>query len=628
MTMEGHGLGITCVIFAPDGRVGSVSADGLIRICDSATGFCLHTCHADSEESPAYPYTLAFGPLGELVVGSSTGLIKVYNATLDKLLYSFTPHAAAVSTIAVSEDGIIASGHEDGMVAVRKDKTIYTLLGHLSPVSSLAFLAAGYLVTAAKEGTVITWVAMGDGWKLSRPLEATPGLVLLTPDGTIICEEATGKLGLRDPLTSEMTTSLESHAFGIRNSHAITTVIAADRKLAACSDEDDCDIYVWDLASGICIYELTDHVEEIGSLSFAPGGRLLASGSLDGIVKIWDISMNSPLATSKGNGIPIAIINFTPNANRVVTESAICVMEMWSPKTGARLESQRRSDYSTSAKVGKFSRSGTRFASVCESPPMYNSVHVYDFSDDGRGDLLMSFPSKLPCCSASFSPNETHLALGYFDGRIKISDCVSGTCSATLIGHASQVCGVDFSQDGLQLASGSKDKTARIWDLKTEQSLRTFKGAVTCTQVCFMREPHLLCAGWENGEIRIFDASNGACLLDIQCPGAVNLLFLDPLGSLQTNFGLLCLEPAALDQAGPSNRACSYRLRGLGMSDDRAWILRDGSRILWLPPEYRPAKFFPSVSLEACHIDIHGCRLAVGCRSGHVVIFHDTFMGS
>lgn len=43
----------------------------------------------------------------------------------------------------------------------------------------------------------------------------------------------------------------------------------------------------------------------------------------------------------------------------------------------------------------------------------------------------------------------------------------------TLQGHVKAVLALDFSPNGCQLASGSEDHTARVWDLRSRQSLYT-----------------------------------------------------------------------------------------------------------------------------------------------------------
>ncbi|KFA53540.1 hypothetical protein S40293_10316, partial [Stachybotrys chartarum IBT 40293] len=66
--------------------------------------------------------------------------------------------------------------------------------------------------------------------------------------------------------------------------------------------------------------------------------------------------------------------------------------------------------------------------------------------------------------SVVFSPDGQRLASGSYDKTVKIWDATSGHCIQTLSGHNHWVKSVVFSPDGQRLASGSEDKTVKIWD--------------------------------------------------------------------------------------------------------------------------------------------------------------------
>jgi WD40 repeat protein/tetratricopeptide (TPR) repeat protein len=135
--------------------------------------------------------------------------------------------------------------------------------------------------------------------------------------------------------------------------------------------------------------------------------------------------------------------------------------------------------------------------------------------------------------SVAFSPNGRLLASAREDGTIKLWDVKTRKVQRTLKiktgilglfqkkptqGHHS----IAFSPDGYTLASGSKDKTIRLWDVNNGKLLRTLTGHQLSVQsIAFSPDGYTLASGSKDKTIRLWDVSTGKIRRILQCDRSV-----------------------------------------------------------------------------------------------------------
>jgi len=207
---------------------------------------------------------------------------------------------------------------------------------------------------------------------------------------------------------------------------------------------------------------------------------------------------------------------------------------------------------------------------------------------------------------------------------------VTGKCLQTLEGHGGSVWSVVFSHDSRQLASASADRTVKIWDAETGKCLQALEGHGDWVHsVVFSHDSRQLASASGDRTVKIWDAETGKCLQTLEIGFLASSISFDPTGSyfftdrgtiaLGQSSSVRCIRdsgyaPVIGDNVSVPDDVVGLREHdwgGYGLSSDRAWITWRGQNLLWLPSEYRPAKFV-----------ISGATVGMGYSNGRIKVIY------
>ena len=331
---------VRAVAFSPDGSLLlSGGADKKARLWEVATGKQVMTFGPHSG-----PVTsAAFGFAGKLVVTASPSeAVKVWHAKNGSLLLNLQGLSRSVGRVAISEDGrTLASAHEDGTVKLLSVPSgrLRKTLGHpRNVIRSVSVAPKGEtLAMAGLDTGVVLWdLRRGTPTKLSHKprfkgcslayrkrgrellsLDATGRLTVwdtetlkqlrqfphdvarsrclaVSPDGARLATGSLAAIQILDPRSGKVKTSLPPGTDDFFILQAVAFSPDGSKLAAAVSGTARSSILVWDTDSGQQLLDLEGHENTVRSVSFSPSGDLLASASLDGTVRLWDITDTAP----------------------------------------------------------------------------------------------------------------------------------------------------------------------------------------------------------------------------------------------------------------------------------------------------------------------------------------------
>uniref|UniRef100_A0A4X1SQE0 Apoptotic protease-activating factor 1 n=1 Tax=Sus scrofa TaxID=9823 RepID=A0A4X1SQE0_PIG len=496
--------------FSEDGqRIASCGADKTLQVFKAETGEKLLEIKAHEDEV----LCCAFSADDRFIATCSVDKkVKIWNSVTGELVQSYDEHSEQVNCCHFTNNSnhlLLATGSSDYFLKLwdlNQKECRNTMFGHTNSVSHCRFSPDDKLLASCSaDGTLKLWDVKSANERKSINVKQF----------FLNSEES----------QEDMEVMVKCCSW---SADGASLVVAAKNK-----------VLLWNMDSCLKVADCRGHLSWVHCAMFSPDGSSFLTSSDDETIRLWEtkkVCKNSAIVLKQ----EIDVV-FQENV-MVLAVDNIRRLQVINGKTG-------QIDYLTEAQV----------SCCCLSPHLQylafgsddgaiqvlellnnrlfqsrtrhkNTVRHIQFTNDGKNVISSSDDSAIQVWNwqseetVSLQAHQetvkdfrllknSRLLSWSFDGTVKVWNIITGRIEKDFVCHQDTVLSCDISPDATKFSSTSADKTAKIWSfdlLSPLHELRGHKGCVRCS--AFSVDSTLLATGDDNGEIRIWNVSNGELL--------------------------------------------------------------------------------------------------------------------
>ncbi len=276
--------------------------------------------------------------------------------------------------------------------------------------------------------------------------------------------------------------------------------------------------------SNLDLVTLCGHSENIYDVAFSPGGKLLATASVDGTAIVWDVAMGNSVGTwgSEDFG-KLKCVAFSPLGRFVAIggdSSQVCAV-VWDVETDTVV--QRLGDGTGGANDLAFLPDGKRLVTSSWD----GTTRLWDI--DTAKETMSFTPEAEHVSSLALSPDGRTLATASAEDLVvRVWDVSTGSLISRFPGQAR----MGFSPNGELLAFIDNDNTHVVfWDVAQETEVRRLQMQGGLKIVCFTPDGQHLLTGGKGGHVDLWDIDTGSVLRTLVHSGTVHAVAVSPDGT-------------------------------------------------------------------------------------------------
>jgi WD40 repeat protein len=284
--------------------------------------------------------------------------------------------------------------------------------------------------------------------------------VAFSPDGKTLAAGGWGD-GVRIWDTSRAASSESASAVLPHDEVVYAVAFSPDGSLLVTAGPES--LWLWSCESGQYTRLLERSTSTPRCLAFSPDGRTLATGCIDGTIRLWDLPMGVEREAHHVHDAAVRSVAFSPDGHRFVSSGQDCRIMLWDAIQGAPIRSLLNGST--------------------------NPVHFVAFSPDGR-DVAVG-------------------EIGVGPSDVVLVDAETGKVRSRLTGHAEGVSAVAFSPDGITLATAGVDHCVKLWDLAEGKERATLTSGVgSVNSLAFSRDGNWVAFAGNGRTVKVWDGVN------------------------------------------------------------------------------------------------------------------------